>query len=40
MAKRRAEWKPLPLRVTSGYLAKYASMVGPASKGARVIPKL
>lgn len=40
MAKRRAEWKPLPPRVTSGYLAKYASMVGPASKGARVIPKL
>ena len=37
---RRAEWKPLPPRVTSGYLAKYASMVGTASHGARVQAKL
>ena len=40
LEKRRAEWKPLPPRVTTGYLAKYASMVGTASHGARVVAKL
>ena len=38
LEKRRAEWKPLP--PTTGYLAKYASMVGTASHGARVVAKL
>ena len=40
LEKRRAEWKPLPPRVTTGYLAKYASMGGTASHGARVVAKL
>lgn len=39
LEKRRAVWKPLPPKVTKGYLAKYASMVGSASTGARVQAK-
>jgi dihydroxy-acid dehydratase len=31
---RRANWKPREASVTSGYLARYASMVGPANRGA------
>jgi dihydroxy-acid dehydratase len=40
LEKRKANWSPLPPRVTKGYLAKYASMVGSAATGARVLPKL
>ncbi len=40
LEKRREEWKPLPAKVTKGYLAKYASMVGTASRGAQVAAKL
>ncbi len=32
--RRRAEWKPRKPRVTTGYLARYASMVSSGSKGA------
>jgi len=32
--RRRAEWKPMPPRYTTGALAKYARMVGSASRGA------
>ncbi len=31
---RRKNWKPLEPRVTKGYLARYASMVSSADKGA------
>ncbi len=34
MAARKAEWKPRKPQVTSGYLARYAAMAAPASKGA------
>jgi dihydroxy-acid dehydratase len=34
LARRRAEWTPPPPRVTRGYLARYARMVGSASEGA------
>ncbi|MDR0877166.1 MAG: dihydroxy-acid dehydratase [Treponema sp.] len=34
IAKRRAEWKPLPPKVTSGYLARYAKQVSSAASGA------
>jgi dihydroxy-acid dehydratase len=34
IAKRRAAWKQPPLRYTRGVLAKYAKLVGTASKGA------
>lgn len=34
IAKRRSEWKPIEPRFTSGALAKYARMVGPAHLGA------
>lgn len=34
LAKRRAAWAPLPPRYTRGVLAKYAKLVGSASKGA------
>jgi dihydroxy-acid dehydratase len=34
LAKRRAEWKPPPLRYESGALAKYARLVSSASEGA------
>ncbi|MDR1398680.1 MAG: dihydroxy-acid dehydratase [Treponema sp.] len=33
-ARRRAEWKPLPPKVTHGYLARYAKQVTSASTGA------
>lgn len=34
LAERRKNWKCPPLKVKSGYLARYASMVSSASKGA------
>ena len=34
MAKRRAAFEPLPPRYTRGVLAKYAKLVGSASRGA------
>ncbi|MEA3342218.1 MAG: dihydroxy-acid dehydratase [Chloroflexota bacterium] len=34
MARRREGWQPPAPRVTGGYLARYAAMVGPASAGA------
>ena len=34
LAKRRAAWKPLPPKVTTGYLARYAKFVSSADKGA------
>ena len=34
MTDRRAQWHPLPERYTSGALAKYARLVGSASRGA------
>jgi dihydroxy-acid dehydratase len=34
LAKRRANFKPIPKRYTSGVLAKYATLVGPACRGA------
>ncbi len=34
LAERRADWKPNPPRYTSGVLAKYARLVGPADHGA------
>jgi dihydroxy-acid dehydratase len=34
LAKRKAAWKPIEPRYTSGVLAKYAKLVGPAYKGA------
>jgi dihydroxy-acid dehydratase len=34
LEQRRQEWTPPPPRYTSGALAKYARMVGPASQGA------
>ena len=34
MSDRRAQWRPLPERYTSGALAKYARLVGSASQGA------
>jgi dihydroxy-acid dehydratase len=34
LAARRASWKPLPPKVTSGYLARYAKQVGSAAGGA------
>jgi dihydroxy-acid dehydratase len=34
IAKRRAAWKPLPPKVTSGYLARYAKQVTSAATGA------
>jgi dihydroxy-acid dehydratase len=33
-ARRRASWKPLPPKVTEGYLARYAKLVGSAAGGA------
>jgi len=35
-AKRKAEWKPRPPNMTSGYLARYAKLVTSADKGAVV----
>ena len=34
LASRRAQWKPLPPKVTKGYLARYAKLVSSADKGA------
>ncbi len=34
LAKRKAAWKPIPPRVTKGYLARYAALVTSASTGA------
>ena len=34
LAQRRATWEPLPPRYDRGVLAKYAKLVGSASKGA------
>jgi dihydroxy-acid dehydratase len=34
IAERRKNWKPLPPKVTSGYLARYAKQVSSASSGA------
>ncbi|MCJ7832412.1 MAG: dihydroxy-acid dehydratase, partial [Actinobacteria bacterium] len=34
MARRREGWSPRPPRYTRGVLAKYAALVGSASKGA------
>ena len=34
LEKRKVEWKPLPHKYTRGVLAKYAKLVGSASKGA------
>ena len=34
LAKRKAEWKPREPKVTTGYLARYASLVTSADKGA------
>ncbi|MCL4534009.1 MAG: dihydroxy-acid dehydratase [Bacteroidetes bacterium] len=34
LARRRASWKPLPPKVTSGYLARYARLVGSGAAGA------
>ena len=34
LARRRAQWTPLPPRYTRGVLAKYAKLVGSASRGA------
>jgi dihydroxy-acid dehydratase len=34
LARRRAEWKPLPPKVSHGYLARYAKQVTSASTGA------
>jgi dihydroxy-acid dehydratase len=34
MAKRRSEWKPMPPKVTKGYLARYAKLVTSADRGA------
>lgn len=34
LARRRANWKPLPPKVTEGYLARYAKLVSSADKGA------
>jgi len=36
LEKRKAEWKPRPPNVTSGYLARYARLVTSADKGAVV----
>ena len=34
LAKRKANWKPIPPKVTTGYLARYAKLVSSADKGA------
>jgi dihydroxy-acid dehydratase len=34
MAKRKAAWRPLPPKVTTGYLSRYAKLVTSADKGA------
>ena len=39
MEQRRRNWKPLPPKVTSGYLARYAKQVTSAARGAVVEPE-
>ena len=39
MERRRRNWKPLPPKVTSGYLARYAKQVTSAARGAVVEPE-
>ncbi len=39
LAKRREAWKPKPPRYTSGAMAKYATIVGPACEGAVTVAK-
>jgi dihydroxy-acid dehydratase len=34
LARRRAAFKPIPPKVTKGWLARYAKQVGPAEEGA------
>ena len=34
LARRRARWRPIPPRVTKGYLARYAALVTSAGRGA------
>ena len=34
MEKRKASWQPRKPQVTTGYLARYAAMAAPASRGA------
>jgi len=34
LKRRRGEWKPREAKITTGYLARYGKMVGPASSGA------
>jgi dihydroxy-acid dehydratase len=34
LARRRADWAPLPPRYTTGVLGKYAKLVGSAAQGA------
>ena len=34
MANRKSEWKPMPPKVTTGYLARYAKLVTSADRGA------
>jgi dihydroxy-acid dehydratase len=34
LARRKAAWKPLPPKVDSGYLARYARQVSSAARGA------
>ena len=36
LAKRRKDWKPLPPKITKGYLARYAQQVSSAARGAVV----
>jgi dihydroxy-acid dehydratase len=39
LEQRRRNWKPLPPKVTSGYLARYAKQVTSAARGAVVEPE-
>jgi dihydroxy-acid dehydratase len=34
LAERRARWRPIPPKVTTGYLARYAALVTSAAQGA------
>ena len=34
LAKRRAEWKPIEPKITTGYLARYAKLVSSGAQGA------
>ncbi|MDH4179609.1 MAG: dihydroxy-acid dehydratase, partial [Armatimonadota bacterium] len=36
LAARRKTWKPLPSKITTGYLARYARQVSSAAQGAVV----